>query len=72
MAFGKKLQFLLKILGFILAVVAIIFGTKEAAIDVSDKIGSNYWLAFRTIISGAKLIRVVMVLSKHRLGNWMV
>ena len=53
MDFGKKLQLLLKILGLILAVVTIIFGANEAAIDVLDKIGSNYWLASSAIICGA-------------------
>jgi hypothetical protein len=56
---------LLKTLIVILGVATIIFGLNEATKDVFDQIGSNYWLAYSAILSGAALIVVVLVLSKH-------
>jgi len=49
----------MKILGLILGVVTVIFGINEATVDIFDKIGSNYWLAFSAVISGEVLIGII-------------
>lgn len=56
---------LLKILVVILGVITVIFGLNEATIDVLDPIGSNYWLAYSAILSGASLIAIVLILSRR-------
>jgi len=63
--FGKKQSILLKILGIILGFTTVVLGVNKATSDVIDKIGSNYWLAYSSIISGASLIIIVIILSKR-------
>jgi len=55
------------ILGLALGTVIIILGLNEATVDILDPIGSNYWLAYAAIISGAAIITLVLVLYKSKL-----
>ena len=61
----SKVSLLLKTLALILGIVAIIFGLNEATGDFLDKIGSNYWLAYSSVISGIVIIALVWILSKR-------
>jgi len=63
MKFGRRLTLILKILGLVLGVVTIILGLNEATVDIWDRVGSNYWLAYSAILSGAATI--ILVLPKH-------
>ncbi len=65
MKFGQRTIFLLKILALILGIVTIIFGFNEATRDILDQIGSNYWLAYSAILSGATIIIIVLTLPKR-------
>jgi hypothetical protein len=63
--FGRKQSFVLKILGTSLGVVTIILGFNEATIDTLDQIGSNYWLAYASILSGAATIFLILAWHKR-------
>jgi hypothetical protein len=63
------LSFVLKILGLVLGIITVALGLNEATADVLDPIGSNYWLAYSAIISGAAIIILVLVLSKRSAGT---
>jgi hypothetical protein len=65
MKFGRRLSLALEILGLALGIVTIILGLNEATVDILDRIGSNYWLAYCAIISGVAIIIIVLVLSKR-------
>jgi hypothetical protein len=64
--FGRKVSLLIEILGLVLGIITIIFGANEATSDILDKIGSNYWLAYSAVISGAAIIVIVLVLAKRQ------
>jgi ABC-type Fe3+-siderophore transport system permease subunit len=66
MKFGRRVSLTLEILGLALGIVTIILGFNEATADILDRIGSNYWLAYCAIISGAAIIIIVLVLSKRQ------
>jgi len=66
MAFGKRAVLAMKILGLVLGAVTVVFGVNEATVDVYDRIGSNYWLAYSAVTSGAVIIGTTIVLSKRQ------
>jgi F420-0:gamma-glutamyl ligase-like protein len=47
-------------LGLALGIVTIILGINEATFDVLDRMGSNYWLAYSSVISGIVLISLIL------------
>ncbi len=65
MRYGRKLTLLLTILGLALGVITAIFGINEATIDAFDKVGSNFWLAASSIISGISLVIITIILAKR-------
>ena len=69
MRFGRRLSLALKILGVALGIATVILGFNEATVDILDRIGSNYWLAYCAMISGAAIIVIVLVLSKRPAGK---
>jgi hypothetical protein len=62
---GRRVSILLSVLGLILGVTTVILGINEATLDVWDPIGSNYWLAYASIISGAVIIVFIASLARR-------
>jgi hypothetical protein len=69
MKFGRRLSLTIEILGLALGIVTVILGFNEATVDILDRIGSNYWLAYSAMISGGAVIIVVSVLYKRGKGR---
>lgn len=65
MKFGRPLSLMMEILGLALGIVTVILGFNEATVDILDQIGSNYWLAYSSMVSGAAVIIVVLVFLKR-------
>lgn len=69
MKFGYRKSVLLMTLGLALGIVNIIFGVNEATVDVLDKIGSNYWLAYSSTTAGVSLIVIAVILFRRSLNS---
>jgi hypothetical protein len=64
MKLGSRFSSVLEALELALGIVTIILGLNEATFDVLDRMGSNYWLAYSSVISGVVLIS--LILHRHR------
>ena len=60
MKLGSRFSSGLEALGSALGIVTIILGANEATFDVLDRIGSNYWLAYSSIITGVAMISLIL------------
>jgi F420-0:gamma-glutamyl ligase-like protein len=66
MKFGSGFSSGLEALGLALGIVAIVLGVNEATFDVLDRMGSNYWLAYSSVISGVALIGLILHRPRYR------
>jgi hypothetical protein len=66
MKLGSRFSSGLEALGLALGVVTIILGVNEASFDVLDRVGSNYWLAYSSVISGLVLISLILLRHYYR------
>jgi hypothetical protein len=68
MKLGSRFSLGLETLGLALGTVTIILGVNEATFDVLDRMGSNYWLAYSSIMSGVAMI--ILILHNHHRRTW--
>ncbi len=66
---GHRFSIALKILGVALGIATIILGVNEATIDRLDRMGSNYWLAYGSTLSGIALIILILSKRSHENGT---
>ncbi len=65
MKFSRRKSIMLMTLGLALGILNIIFGVNEATIDILDRIGSNYWLAYSATTAGVSLIVIAVILFRR-------
>jgi hypothetical protein len=60
---GQKFHQVLDSFLFAVGLATVILGVNEGTVDVLDRMGSNYWLAWCATISGTST--VLLILGRH-------